>query len=85
MIPDYTFESSTTFKRFKRLQSCISVTNWGEFFKSFEDFWYVRDAFSHTFIDLDKITYRDVPLDSCFGYTYTGASHTKPNLVSSKT
>ena len=80
MSPDYIFDQSTTFKRFKRLKSCLPVADWDSFFQSFQDFWYVRDAFSHTYIDWKEINYKGISLNACFGQTYTGPSHNETDF-----
>jgi hypothetical protein len=38
----------------------------------FEEIFFVRDAFAHSFINIEQIKYKGLLLDRCFGYTYTG-------------
>jgi hypothetical protein len=73
MRHDYTFESQKTSQRLKRLKGLAGFEDWDAYQKLFDEIWYVRDAFAHTFIELNEVCYRQVPLNACFGTTYTGA------------
>jgi len=70
---EYQWETETTRQRIRRLQSLVSVTDWDSFFRLFDNIFFVRDAFAHSFIELKDIKYHGVPLDVCFGESFLGA------------
>ena len=52
----------------------VSVGNWREYVELFDEIFYVRDAFAHSFIDIENVKYRHVRLVDCFGNLYLGVS-----------
>jgi hypothetical protein len=50
----------------------LAVPDWDAYMERFDEIQFTRDAFAHSFIDLEEIPYRGVPLSRCFGYTKVG-------------
>jgi hypothetical protein len=74
---EYQWETQTTRQRIRRLESLLAMPDWKMFSGLFDDIFFVRDAFAHSFIDLKDIKYRGVPLDFCFGDSFLGARRRK--------
>ena len=72
---DYHWETQKTRQRFRRLKPLLALPDWPEFERLFDNIFFVRDAFAHSFIDLEDIKYHGVPLKECFGHSYLG--HTR--------
>jgi hypothetical protein len=73
---EYQWETQKTRQRLRRLRSLlVTVPDWTEFTHLFNDIFFVRDAFAHSFIPLEDIRYNSVPLRECFGDSYIG--HTR--------
>ncbi|MEA2895454.1 MAG: hypothetical protein QOJ84_1069 [Bradyrhizobium sp.] len=72
---DYHWETQKTRQRFRRIRTLLSVEDWKSFERLFDNVFFVRDAFAHSFIQLDEIKYDGVPLSDCFGDSYLG--HTR--------
>ena len=72
--PDYHWETQKTRQRFRRLKKLLDVPDWAEFEYLFDHIFFVRDSFAHSFIPLEDIKYRGVPLGECFGVSYLGRS-----------
>lgn len=70
----YNWESERTRTRFKKLMPLLALTNAAEYEAMFGEVFHVRDAFAHSFVDLEDIRFRGVPLSDCFGVTDLGAS-----------
>jgi hypothetical protein len=70
--PEYHWETQKTRARFRRLRDLLVVPDWAEFQCLFDEIFYVRDSFAHSFIPLDEIKYNSVALKDCFGYSYVG-------------
>jgi hypothetical protein len=75
--PDYHFETEKTRQRIVRLQSVLSLADWEPYARLFDEIFFVRDAFAHSFIPLADIKYAGVPLSECFGSSFIG--HTRRN------
>jgi hypothetical protein len=69
---NYSWEKETTRQRMRRLESILGLSNWDEFYGIFDDIFFVRDAFAHSFVPLENIKYNGVPLRECFGESYRG-------------
>lgn len=72
---EYMWETEKTRTRFKKILSELPSRMPVNARTLFDELWYVRDAFSHSFIDIDEIKYRGIKLRDCFGQTWTGGSH----------
>jgi hypothetical protein len=72
---EYHWETQKTRQRFRRLKPLLALPDWTEFERLFDNIFFVRDAFAHSFIDLEDIKYDGVPLSECFGESYLG--HTR--------
>jgi hypothetical protein len=72
---EYHWETQKTRKRFKRLRTLLAMQDWKDFERLFDNIFFVRDAFAHSFVSLEDIKYDDVPLRDCFGDSYLG--HTR--------
>jgi len=72
---DYHWETEKTRARFRRLQPLLALPDWNSYFELFDEIFFVRDAFAHSFIPLVDIRYRQVRLDDCFGESFVG--HTR--------
>ena len=68
----YNFEHQKTTPRFNRLKEHVQVENWLYYREIFGEIISARNYFSHSFIDVEKIPYRGVPLDVCFGRSSKG-------------
>jgi hypothetical protein len=78
---DYEWETEKTRVRFAKFASLLKVKDQNDYDKLFDDIFFVRDAFAHSFIAVDKIKYRGVPLSKSFGVTYTWAVHTNAEHI----
>lgn len=70
--PDIHFEQQKTKQTLNRLREIIDQSDWENYVNLFDELFFVRNAFAHSFIDLEKIRYRGVALKRCFGETYLG-------------
>jgi len=77
---DYSFEKQKTIARFNRLKAKIDVENWETYKKIFLEVMSSRDYFAHSFIDVNKIPYRGVALENCFGYSHLGRQPRNPHM-----
>ncbi len=71
---DYHWETEKTRQRIRKIKRCIAVNDWDEYVELFDEIFFVRDAFAHSFIDIEDIKYRHVRLADCFGDSYLGGS-----------
>jgi hypothetical protein len=71
---DYHWETETTRQRIKRLAPSLSLPDTKEYLRLFDEIFFVRDAFAHTFLPVNEIKYKEVPLSECFGETFVGLS-----------
>jgi hypothetical protein len=71
---DYHWETEKTRQRLFKLKNCVTVGSWSEYLELFNEIFFVRDAFAHSFIDIEDIRYRQVRLEECFGDSYLGRS-----------
>jgi hypothetical protein len=71
---EYHWETEKTRQRLLRLKSVVKVDNWPDYMELFDEIFFVRDAFAHSFIDIEDIKYRKVRLRDCFGDSYLGRS-----------
>ena len=69
---NYNWEKETTRQRMRRLEPILGLPNWDEFYRIFDDIFFVRDAFAHSFVPLNDIKYNGVPLSQCFGESFLG-------------
>jgi hypothetical protein len=72
---DYEWESEKTRARFKRVCDLLTVVDKAKYKTLFDEIFFVRDAFAHSFIELVEIKYRGKPLSDSFGNTFIGGSH----------
>jgi hypothetical protein len=63
---DYHWETQKTRQRFRRIRTLLSMEDWTSFERLFDNVFFLRDAFAHSFIQLDEIKYDGVPLSDCF-------------------
>jgi len=77
---EYHWETQKTRQRFRRLKPLLAVSDWAEFERLFDNIFFVRDAFAHSFIPLDEIKYNGAPLSECFGGSFLG--HTRRDAAS---
>jgi hypothetical protein len=70
--PEYHWETQKTRQRFRRLKQLLDVPDWPDFEQLFDNVFFVRDSFAHSFVPLEDIKYKGVPLKYCFGYSYRG-------------
>jgi hypothetical protein len=73
--PEYRWETQSTRQRFRRLKPILSLSDWNSFYELFDNLFFVRDAFAHSFIELSDIKYDGVRLGDCFGDSHVG--HTR--------
>jgi hypothetical protein len=69
---DYHFESEHLRQRIRKLKRILTVEDWNQYVSTFDEIQFTRDAFVHSFIELEEIPYKRVPLAHCFGYTSVG-------------
>ena len=50
----------------------MTIPDWKRLSALFDGLFFVRDAFAHSFIELEEIKYDGVPLAHCFGDSYLG-------------
>jgi hypothetical protein len=63
---DYHFETEKLRTRIRRMKILLNVPDWDHYLAIFDELWFVRDAFAHSFMDIDQIEYCNVPLRVCF-------------------
>jgi len=73
--PNVHFEQFKTKQLLNKLRDIFNLQNWTEYTELFDELFFVRNAFAHSFVDLEDITYRGVPLRDCFGDSYLGHSY----------
>jgi hypothetical protein len=71
---EYHWETEKTRQRIRKVKKLVAIDNWQEYLELFDEIFFVRDAFAHSFIDIDDIKYRHVRLADCFGDSYLGRS-----------
>lgn len=69
---DYTFEREKTYARLNALRDKLQIDDFCKYKSVFDDVFFVRDAFAHSFIKICDIKYNGVPLDECFGGSHLG-------------
>jgi hypothetical protein len=67
---DYHWETEKTRQRIRRLQPLLNISDWDNYFQLFDEIFYVRDGFAHSFTPLDRLKYKGVPLSECFGKSF---------------
>ncbi len=72
---DYHFETQKTAARVNRLRLHLNVPDWNRFRSIFDELIHVRNAFAHSFLDIEEIKFRGERLDECFGATHLGRSY----------
>lgn len=72
---DYKWETEKSRSRFRKILGQFDTNDRAALADMFEEIFYVRDAFAHSFVDLADIIYRDIPLKHCFGETYLGGDY----------
>jgi hypothetical protein len=70
---DYRWETESTRVRMKKLVPVVAPASQLDYTELFDNIFYVRDAFAHTFIEIEQIRYAGTQLEECFGYAYTGS------------
>lgn len=78
---DYQWESERTRRRFSRLCKLLKVHDEKIYKDLFDEIFFVRDAFAHSFVDVDKIKYRGAPLSQCFGQSWVGRSYAGASAI----
>jgi hypothetical protein len=71
---DYEWESEKSRTRFRKVIGLLKLDNEDRYKKLFDELFFVRDAFAHSFVEIDKIKYKYVPLSECFGHSFIGYS-----------
>jgi hypothetical protein len=71
---EYQWESKKNRQRIRRLKTVLNVSSWSDYTEGFDEIFFVRDAFVHSFIEIENIKYRGIPLSECFGNSYLGDS-----------
>jgi hypothetical protein len=71
---EYQWETEKTRQRIRRLKTVLDVSSWLDYTEGFDEIFFVRDAFAHSFIEIENIKYRGIPLSECFGNSYLGDS-----------
>lgn len=69
---DYHFETQKASARLNRLKEKLPISNWIRFRNIFDEIFSARNAFAHSFIDIEDIYFRGEKLEDCFGITHTG-------------
>jgi hypothetical protein len=64
----YDFESEKVLQRFNKLMNSGIIDR--KFQKTFAEINHTRDAFAHSFLDVEDLNYRGHPLSACFGASY---------------
>jgi hypothetical protein len=63
---DYNWETEKTRIRVKKLLKHIDPSSAADRIADFEEIFYTRDAFAHTFVEIKNIKYKNTPLEYCF-------------------
>jgi hypothetical protein len=71
---DYQWETEKTRQRIRKLETVLTVASWANYLELFDEIFFVRDAFAHSFVEIEEIKYRGVPLSDCFGDSFRGHS-----------
>jgi hypothetical protein len=69
----YSFEKEKALKRFRRLADRNILDSKLE--PIFKEILHTRNAFAHSFLPIHEISYKDFPLEMCFGETINGGSY----------
>jgi hypothetical protein len=73
--PDVHFEQLKTKQMLNKLRKIFNRADWVDYVELFDELFFVRNAFAHSFVELEDIQYRGVPLRDCFGESYSGRSY----------
>lgn len=66
----YTFEQGRTKARLNAIRDLIGFDS--NYIRTFDAIFRARDAFAHSFIDVNEIKYHGIELNICFGHTHSG-------------
>ena len=73
--PDVHFEQLKTKQMLNKLRKIIGRDDWTNYVSLFDELFFVRNAFAHSFIELEDIRYKGVKLRDCFGDSSLGRSY----------
>lgn len=82
--PDVHFEQQKTKQMLNKLRKTFGGIDWSEYLDLFDELFFVRNAFAHSFVELEDIRYRGVPLRLCFGQSYLGRTYEAANEEGSR-
>jgi hypothetical protein len=73
--PSVHFEQLKTKQTLNKLRKTLGMPDWDQYTTLFDELFFVRNAFAHSFVELEDIKYFGFPLRECFGDSYLGRSY----------